>query len=171
MKRYRFVVIALILVCAACAVQATTATAAMVVSANIASSCSISASSMAFGPYDPIVTNPTGVPLNQTATLTLYCTTGANATITIDEGQHPASGSAPATPLRTMADPGTDKMNYNLYKDSGHATVWGNTAPTGVAYVGTGATTTMTVYGQIPGGQTGLDPDPYTDLITVTITF
>jgi len=161
MRRNRYLVIMILLVCGACALQAATATAAMVVSANIPTSCSISASSMAFGVYDPVVTNAT-LPLDQTAALSVFCTLSASATITVDEGKNPVTGSTAAAPLRAMADAGVDRMHYNLYKDSGHATVWGNTPATGVAYTGTGAGTSVTIYGRVPANQTGLDPILFT---------
>jgi spore coat protein U-like protein len=48
--------------------------------------------------------------------------------------------------------------------------VWGNTAPTGVALIGTGVSQTLTVYGSILAAQPAAQ-GVYSDQLGVTITY
>ncbi len=142
-----------------------TATSNMAVSASVSANCTISAGTLAFGAYDPIVTNATAA-LDGTATLTVDCTTGSTATITLGQGLNPTAASTAASPAPQMID-GTNKLAYFLYSDSGRTTVWGNA---GVSYTGTGTSGTVTVYGAVTAGQN--EPaGSYTDTVVATITF
>jgi spore coat protein U-like protein len=65
-------------------------------------------------------------------------------------------------------------LTYNLYTDSGHTNIWGNTGTTDVDDVGTGLTTDVDhiVYGLLPAAAnqdatTGL----YSSTIAVTVTY
>jgi spore coat protein U-like protein len=148
---------------------AATATSSMPVTADVTNSCTISAGSLAFGSYDPIVTNAV-TDLDGTATLTITCTSGAAATITISQGANPNTGSTDDVPLRRMLS-GADFLSYTLYQDVAHTTVWGNTTGTGLPYTGTGVqTTNTTVYGVITQAQ-NVPAGTYSDTDTVTITF
>ena len=71
-----------------------------------------------------------------------------------------------------MTGPGSALLNYKLFSNTLLSTNWGNTVGTDtVAGVGTGLLTSLTVYGQVPAGQTGKPPGSYTDTITATITY
>ena len=61
-------------------------------------------------------------------------------------------------------------LDYQIYSDVSGETVWGNTALTGVALTGTGASQTLTVYGSIPSAQMVPQGD-YSDQISITITY
>jgi len=66
---------------------------------------------------------------------------------------------------------GTSVLKYALYSNSARTTNWGNTVGTDtVSWTGTGSTQSLTVYGQIPGGQSP-KPGSYLDTITATITY
>jgi spore coat protein U-like protein len=152
------------------ALAAGSATSNMTVSAEVSANCSISAGALAFGTYDPVVANASsGGDLAGTATLSVACTSGASATITLGQGSNAAGGSTDAAPLRQMAS-GTDNLAYALYQDSGHTTAWGNSAGTGEEYTGTGSSTNVTVYGLVAKGQ-NVPAGSYSDTVVATITF
>ena len=129
---------------------ASTATDNLIITANIASSCTVVTSDIAFGNYLPLTTHATAT-LDGTATITSTCTSGVSAVLTFDQGQYSRTGSTDAAPLRGI---GSQKLAYNLYTDSAHTTVWGNTPSTGVGVTGTGAGVSTTVYGAVESGQT-----------------
>lgn len=143
-----------------------TATGTMAVSASIAANCTISASTLAFGSYDPIVTHKT-TNLDNSATVTTTCTTGSSPTITLNEGTNPGSGSTATAPLRQLAS-GADRLAYSIFSDSGRTTTWSDT---GVATpTASGTAQTNTVYGRIDGGQ-NKPTGSYTDTVVATVTF
>jgi spore coat protein U-like protein len=147
-----------------------TATSSLSVTSTVSNSCVISAGPLAFGAYDPIVANAT-TDRTGTATLTITCTNGAAANITIGQGSNANTGSTDAVPLRRMVFSGTNFLSYFLYQDAAHTTVWGNTAGTGTAYTGTGVqTASTTVYGVIPQAQDTV-AGSFSDSAVVTITF
>jgi len=131
--------------------------------AEAAAKCTIATiSGVAFGAYD--VTNAT--PLDSTGILRLDCN-GAAQTVTIDLGR----GNAPTFNPRFMLN-GASKLNYNLFLDAAHTTIWGD---------GTGGTShygafnppniiDITIFGRIPALQ-DLPIGAYTDTIVVTVNF
>jgi spore coat protein U-like protein len=144
--------------------------------ASAASDCSVSASGVAFGTYDPSIATPD----DSTGSVVVTCTyTGpggsdtANYTVTLSTG---TSGSY--APRKLAA--GASRLNYNLFRDAAYAQVWGNASAgtaiiTGSLKVGPGAgnrtrTATHVVYGRIPQLQDA-DVGNYTDTILVTLTF
>ena len=129
---------------------AATQTENLLISASIATSCTMTNTDIAFGNYLPLTTHATAT-LDGTATITSTCTSGVSGTLTLDQGQYPVTGSTDAAPLRGI---GSGGLAYNLYTDSARTTVWGNTQGTGVAVTGTGAGVSTTVYGAIASGQT-----------------
>lgn len=76
---------------------------------------------------------------------------------------------------RRLAGPG-GTLAYNLYRDAARSSVWGSDAQ-GVNgsvlldVLGWSPEQVLTIYGRIPGGQTGVVPGLYTDTIAVTLTF
>jgi spore coat protein U-like protein len=147
---------------------AATGTANMGVSATIAASCTISASAVAFGAYDPVVTNASDA-LVGTGGVSTTCTSGAAVIITLSQGVNAAGGSTAAVPLRQMAS-STNRLAYLLYSESGRTTVWGDTSATGKADTGTGSASALTVYGSVTGGQSK-PPGSYADTVVATVTF
>jgi spore coat protein U-like protein len=63
-------------------------------------------------------------------------------------------------------------LNYELYKDSGHATVWGDTADTGldIPAAPNRNPRTFTAYGRIPAAQDATVGN-YTDTVVATVNF
>jgi spore coat protein U-like protein len=146
----------------------TTVTNTMAVSAIVTANCTISAAGLAFGGYDPFGTNATN-PLPGNAMLTIKCTSGAPATINMDQGLHDTTGTAGAPARQMML--GGNFLRYDLFQDAGMTTVWANTPGTAASYTGTGATdTSVFVYGQVLPGQ-NVPVGTYNDTVTVSITF
>jgi spore coat protein U-like protein len=99
---------------------------------------------------------------------------GATVQVTVGIGASTSSGSVADRKLRWSA--GADLLGYNLYRDAGRLSVWGETA--GVDTVtqsltvpnhGT-ASTTFTIYGRI-GALQDVHPGAYADDLVVTINF
>ena len=140
------------------------------VSASVANNCTISTGALAFGGYDPIVSNLSS-PLDGTGTVTIACTKGASTTIGLDTGTH--AGNASGT-TRAMSDgAGTPSyLSYEIYQDSSRSTVWSNSG--GGLYTPAAAPSkagrSYTVYGRVPAGQ---DPPAgsFTDTVTATVNF
>lgn len=137
--------------------------------AYAAPQCTISASPVIFGNYDPL----SATPVTGTGTLTFLCqsgVTGGGITYTISL----SSGSGTYT-QRTLTS-GPNVLNYNLYTDSTLTTVWGDgssgsaTVSTTISKPQASAGVTNIVYGNIPAMQ-DVVPGSYTDNITVTVTF
>lgn len=149
---------------------AATATSNLAVSASVTANCTIDASGgLAFGAYDPVVTNAS-TDLTGSGTINTTCTNGAAATITLGQGANADAGSTDAAPVRRMLSGTSDYLSYQLYTDSGYATVWGNTAGTGAAVTGTGAAVSTTVYGSVAAGQ-NVASGSYSDTVVATVTF
>ena len=143
---------------------AQTATANLGVSATVASNCTISTTPVAFGPYDPIVTNATN-PLDGTGTVVVTCTKGAGTRIDLGLGSN-ATGST-----RRMTG-GGDFLTYELYTTTARTTVWGSGAGAGLTIPAapSKAARTYTVYGQVAGGQ-DVTAASYADTVVATINF
>ena len=150
----------------AAAAHAGTATANLSVTSNITANCTISTTPVAFGAYDPISANAS-TPLTAPGAVSTTCTNGSSATITLDQGANPDTGSTASVPLRRMAN-GSNYMNYGLYSDSGHTATFDGT--TGVSVTGTGAQVDTTVYGSVPAAQ-NLPTGAYADTVVATVTF
>jgi len=130
------------------------------------SSCTVSATGVAFGVYTPLQATA----LDADSTIVTSCTgvTGNNAIyIQLSTG---ASGNYTTRSLVS----GANTLSYNLYATAATTYIWGN--GTGVSYevetfiTPTAPTSNLTVYGQVYSGQ---DPAPgaYTDNITVTVNY
>jgi spore coat protein U-like protein len=144
-----------------------TDTANMNVSATVSDSCSISAGALTFGAYDTV----SGLAVDGSAALTVACTSGSSAEITLGQGDNADTGSTDAAPLRRMSDGATSFLSYQLYQDAGHLTGWGNTSGTSVAYeASSAAPSTVSVYGSVDAGQ-DVPAGAYTDTVVATITF
>ena len=81
--------------------------ASLSVSVTVSSNCQISASSVAFGTYDPVLANFTA-PATGAGGVTITCTRGTSASLTLGPGANP-SGST-----RRMRG-GTGFISYELY--------------------------------------------------------
>lgn len=134
-------------------------------SAIVSSNCKFTGgnTSMNFGSYDPTDAN-VSTPLNSTTTFTLQCSQGSSATITLNDGLYPQGN------FRRLRNGVNDFLNYNLFSDAGHNSVWNLANPT-VYVANTNLPQTFTIYGQIPAGQTNVGVGSYSDTVTITVTF
>lgn len=131
--------------------------------------CTISASPVIFGNYDPLsATAVTG-----TGTLTFQCQSGVTGggivyIISLSSGS--------GTYMQRTLTSGPNVLNYNLYTNSTLTTIWGDgsagssTLSTAVTKSQASQGVTNTVYGNIPALQ-DVVPGSYSDSITVTVTF
>jgi len=133
-------------------------------------SCTVSATGVTFGVYDP--TNPS--PVTSTSTIHTTCSVllvsvGAQINISMNKG---SSGSYAN---RTMTS-GLNTLSYNVYQDPAHTIIWGDgTASTAImtesgliAVLGTSYN--HTVYGQMPAGQY-VPSGIYNDTIIITVEY
>lgn len=140
--------------------SAQTATTTFQVSANVLKACTVAATDLLFGTYDPTATTP----LDATNTILVNCTNGTTYEIGLNLGANPDGTT------RRMTN-GTDFLAYELYQDSARTTVWGNTPGTDtVSSTGTGTDQNFTVYGRIPEQQ-NISAGAYTDTVNVTVTY
>ena len=139
---------------------ATTATATFLVTATVASTCTISTTPLAFGSY-------TGALSQVNTTVTVTCTNTTPYNVGLNAGL--AAGATVTN--RSMTGPASALLSYQLFRDAGHTLNWGTTIGTDtVAVTGNGAAQVQTVYGQIPAAQF-VAPGAYTDTITATVTY
>ena len=137
---------------------ASSATTTFQVTASVVSSCTISATNLAFGGY-------TLAQLDAQSSLTVTCTNGAAYKVALSAG----NGSGATVAARKMSS-GSNTLTYSLYRDSARSTVWGTTTADSASGTGNGAAQTLVVYGRIPANQSS-PIGSYTDTITATITF
>jgi spore coat protein U-like protein len=169
MNRNRFLVFA-VLLCAVALVptlaSAQSASTNLAVSASVAANCTISTTPVAFGAYDPVVTNASAS-RDAAGGVTIACTKGAVPTIGLGLG---SNSLAPTT--RRMLGVSGDFLTYELYQPAGYTTVWGTS---GANLFSAGASTgragrTFAVNGRIPGGQ-DVATGAYTDTVVATVNF
>jgi spore coat protein U-like protein len=129
-------------------------------------SCTVTATNLAFGTYTPLQT----AGLASTGTISISCTgvTGRN-TVTIDL----SPGASGSYTTRTLTA-GSAQLSYNLYQDAANTEIWGNgsggSSEASATIRKAVPTATLTVYGTVTAKQ---DPAPgaYGDTITVTVNY
>ena len=99
---------------------AQTASAQLTVTASVSKNCLITTAPVNFGAYDPVAANATA-PLDGIGTVTVTCTKGAPAKVGLSVGGN-AEGA-----VRRISGGAAAYLTYELYKDTGRATVWGDT--------------------------------------------
>ena len=144
--------------------MAGTATSTFSVTSSVAANCKISATTLAFGAYDPVDVNASTA-LDQTGSVTVNCTKGAAIWVGLNLGAN-ASGT-----IRRMKN-GSDYLSYELYKLADYATVCGNSVESdGVSWTSTSkADHAFTIYGRVPAAQ-DVTTGSYSDTITATVNF
>ena len=143
------------------------ATANLNVSATVASSCTITGGTLAFGTYNTV----SGAAVDSTAALHVACTSGTETTVMLGQGANAAGGSTTSAPARQMSDGTGNLLGYALFSDSARSTVWGDTTLTGNPYTAlTSGSATQTVYGRVIANQ-DVPAGAYTDTVLATIAF
>jgi len=147
--------------------QAALATGSMTVTATVASSCVVGASSLSFGSITSAAIQAGNI--DATGTVTVNCTTGTPYTVGLGVGA--GSGATFASRKMTSGAPIT-LLNYTIYTQTGRTTVWGDGTATSVTVPGTGsgAVQSIDAYGRILSGQT-VPALTYNDTVSVTITY
>lgn len=123
-------------------------------------SCSVNATGLAFGNYNPF----SDMPLDGASTVSVTCSSATSYSIALSAGNGTVTS-------RLLVSDG-HSLEYNLYTDSTRTVVWGD-GSSGTSVVSgedAGSGTDHTVYGRIPAGQNPL-VGTYTDTITVTVSF
>ncbi|WDD94930.1 spore coat U domain-containing protein [Burkholderia sp. FERM BP-3421] len=142
-----------------------TATGTFGVTLTIQANCTIAANPLAFGTTGVLTTA-----INQTTTLSVTCSNATPYNVGLDGGS--VLGSTVTN--RVLAGSlllNLAVVNYQLYQDAGHTTIWGNTQGTNtLGGTGSGSTQTLTVYGQVPA-QTTPQNDTYQSTITASVFF
>ena len=139
--------------------EAATATSSILVTATVLSTCTVTASPLAFGNY-------LGVQLDASTTLVVNCNPGTAYTVALG----PGNGSGATAAARQMQGLSGATLTYALYQDASRTTVWGDTTGANTL-AGTGGLvpTTVTVYGRIPAQ--AVPSGAYTDTVAVTLAY
>ena len=142
-----------------------TSSASLTVTASVTKNCTITTAPVNFGAYDPVAANATA-PLDGIGTVTVTCTKGAPAKVGLSVGGN-AEG-----PVRRMSGGTAAYLTYELYKDTGRATVWGDTLETALDLVAAPDKNprTFTVYGRVAAAQDAT-VGTYTDTVVATVNF
>jgi spore coat protein U-like protein len=138
----------------------------LTVTANVTKNCTITTSPVDFGPYDPVAANATA-PRDGVGTVTITCTKGAPAKVALSLGSN-----AQGTTRRMLGGTADAHLTYELYKDAGRATIWGDTADTAldVAAAPNRNPRAFTVYGRVAAAQDAT-VGTYTDTVLATVNF
>ncbi|MFI5394784.1 MAG: spore coat U domain-containing protein [Candidatus Binatia bacterium] len=172
---YRFirqgVLVSAVSLAAASTAFAASQTANLAVSASVTDNCTITTAAIPFGSYDPIVANDTA-PLDNTGTVTITCTKGTPATIGLGTGLNAGKVVGVSRAMNDTASPTPDYLGYELYQDSGHATVWTNSGAglLSPAAAPSKAARNFSVYGRVIAGQ-DVPQNSYTDTVVATVNF
>ena len=134
----------------------------MDVTANINVACTIDTEDLAFGAYDPIITNATD-PLTKMASVTSTCTVGASGSILLGNGQNYTEESG-----RRMVH-AADTQSFLEYSVSNAS--YGGADWSDVTMEGSGSAVEEAVYGQVGAGQNTAVDGSYSDLIVATVTY
>ncbi|ALL37930.1 spore coat protein U domain-containing protein [Serratia marcescens] len=148
--------------------QADSKTATLGVSATLLSACEAGSSSggnVSFGTLNfgtlYFLSTATSVAGQQNAgAIRVKCTNGTSYSVLLGGGQ---SGNTAARYLQSAAG---QRVNYNLYTNAAHSTIWDNL--TGVSQTANGTDNWLPVYGMIPAQATP-PTGSYTDTVQVTI--
>lgn len=133
--------------------------------------CTAAASSISFGTYNP----QSSANVDNAGTITVTCQ-AILASLLIAYNVQLSAGSSGSFSQRKMLN-GTNTMNYQVYSNGTHTTVWGDgTAST--SYITDGyllqligpVSKTYQVYGRIPGSQ-NVQAGTYIDTLTILITY
>ena len=135
-------------------------------------SCSVSATPVAFGTYNPLSSSPQ----DSNGSIQLTCGGLVGALVTYDVTLGKGLNSTTFSPRRMAS--GANLLDYDLYTTSGYSSIWGdgtggsqsNSGSITILLVG-GTTNQLVVYGRIPGSQSAVRPGSYSDSVVVTVTY
>ena len=144
-------------------VQAATVTTTFQVTATVNNACTVSATNLAFGVYDPSAADN-----DKTSTVTVTCTLATPYDIGLNAGVNGGTVLTREMKHATL----TDLINYSLFSNAGRTVNWGQTVSTDTVHVASalGTPEVHTVYGRIATGQY-VTAGSYSDTISVTVTY
>jgi spore coat protein U-like protein len=146
-------------------VVAATDTQNLNVTASITNKCKLANPvDVAFGAYDPVVTNAVS-PLDANGSFDVKCTKGGSGVLSIGNGANYSS------PNRRMTDGSSNYLIYDLYTTTGRTVVWNATNTVTYGPASNASNFTETVYGRIPGAQLSAVAGSYSDVVVVTVTY
>ena len=136
------------------------AAAAVAASTAWGGGCAVSTQGVDFGTYNPLGRQDQ----DSAGNVAVTCDAGIAYSIALS----PGSGIGGARALRS----GAHVLNYNLFTDSTHLSIWGDGSggTSVVAGSGTGSMTNVPVYGRVPGAQ-NVASGSYADDIVITVNF
>ena len=137
----------------------------LAVYASVVANCTITATTIGFGSYDPVTAHATAN-LDAQGSLTVACTKGVNPSVGLDNGTNGTGES-----VRRLAGNGS-YLTYELYKEEARTNAWRNLG-SGLLSLGTAPSKsprTFPVFARLPGGQ-DVPPGTYTDTIVATVNF
>ena len=160
MNRFIFGSLSILAVTTAQGAWAATESSNIGASAEVSTVCSLDSTPLAFGEVALSGATP------GTATVTVNCTGGGAYTVGLGNGLHNVVAQ------RNLVS-GANVLAYELYKQVGHTTRWGDAGAELVSGTGNAADQVLTVYGQVTTGQTLVSGNgtPYTDTVLVTLTY
>jgi spore coat protein U-like protein len=162
MKRTLVTLTALSLIAIASPMFAASDSKPLAISATVSTNCTITTAPVTFTAYDTVA----GTAVAATGTVSVACTKGATGlTIDLDTGANGTSATSPNT--RAMTD-GTNFLNYDLYTDLGHGTLW--STGVSIANAPSKAARPFTVYGLIAANQ-DVPAGAYSDTVTAKINY
>jgi spore coat protein U-like protein len=142
-------------------------TAPLTVSASVAQNCTIGAGTLSFGAYDPVVANRTAA-ATASGTMVVTCTKGSSG-VTVGFANSANAPTGCTAPQRCLAS-GSSYLNYNIYPTISYTAAW-TTALAETVSGGITTPTSLTIYGQIPGGQDVATGASYADSVVASVNF
>lgn len=137
-----------------------------------AQSCTVSATAVAFGTYNPLSASPA----ESNGTVTLNCSSVPLSVVTPYTVALSAGNQGSFVPRRMAA--GANLLQYQLYTDLARTTPWGDGSAGTSVVNGTipplllsSVSLPHTVYGRVPALQSSAAVGSYSDVITVTVTY
>ena len=142
-------------------------TTSFAVTTTVQSTCSATATALAFGGY-----TPGAGALANTSTISVKCTKSTPYTVALNAGS-----TTGGTLVQRLMASGTNRLQYNLYASATYVTILGDGTGSTLLSPGIGAglatANALTVYGQLPDNATNqlAVPGSYSDTITVTVSY
>jgi len=141
--------------------------------AAVTVNCTVSASSLAFGIYNPLNT----VATTSTGSLLITCTGTGTGSVSVTTAVTFSTGLSGTYASRKMFS-GGNALNYNIYWSTQYAQImgdgsggsFGGTAGPFTVFAGGSVPVTGTMYGRIPAQQ-DVAPGGYVDTVLVTVTY
>jgi len=133
-------------------------TLSLLCSSSSAASCTLSTSGIAFGRYDPFVSQN----VDSVANINVTCDETVSYSIALSTGY--------GTYEQRFMTSGLHRLLYNLYTDATLNTVWGDGTGHSTMVGDTQSGAIHTVYGRIPARQDA-HVGVYSDTIVITLTF